>query len=209
MNEKQLEEALRSLKIPPPDATTLERTLRRARAELDAPYTATPKRDRRPWRVIGWAAVPVAAVLAFLIFMPSLLSRQDGTPTSRSDFSFVGVEDSRRILREVRTLFPNHLKTIIIGAEGMNIRLHEEATRLSDQAILVEVSAPGVAPIQFISFSGQTIETTIADRTIRLELLLTAGNGVLIAGDDFVWTEHDPVGVTDLRIRAQRLETPL
>ena len=214
MNEKQLEDALRSLEVPPPDATSVEKAWRRARAELNAPCTAAPTAVRRSWRAMGWAAVPVAAVLAFLIVKPSLLSHQDVSrphreASFRSEFSLGETESSKQILREVRTLFPNHLQAVIIGAKDIDIRLHAEATRVSDQPILVELNVPGVGSKQLISFSGQTIETTIGDRPFRLELLLAGGNGVLIAGDDFVWTKHDAVGVTDLQIRAQRLEMPL
>ncbi len=103
-------------------------------------------------------------------------------------------------------LFPNRLQAVIVRAEGLDIRLHAEPTRVSDQPILVELSAPGAEPVQLISYSGQTVETTIANRQLRLDLLVTGADGVLILGSDFVWTEQEAVGVGDLQIRARCLE---
>jgi len=206
MNEKMIENALRSLEVPPPDAVRREHALQRAQAGLDVAATAGTPSHRSPLRLVGWAAVPIAAVLAWLMLVPTSLTQQLHAPRTRPGFSTAEVDDSRYILREVRLLFPDRLRAVVVDADGMNIELHDEPTTISDQPILVELSVPEAEPVRLISYSGQTVNATIAGRRMRLDLLLTGGDDVLVLGNDFIWTSHESLGTKGLRIRAQSLD---
>ncbi len=109
----------------------------------------------------------------------------------------------------MRALFPSRLRAVVVQEGGLAVRLHDEPNPTSDQAILLELRAPGRKPVQVISFSGQVVETSVADESIRLELFCTGDDEVLVTGDDFVWTPNDTVGLKGYQIQARLLEASM
>lgn len=209
MDEHELEQRLRSLRVPSPSTEHVEQTLHRARAALSEPGAGVDAGfGARKW--LGWIGVCAAAAALFLVVAPWPGPPKRLTePRTASAPWVLDLGGSRRLLQEMRELFPTHLQAVVVDRDGLHVMLHTEPVPASDQAILFEVAAPGSSPVQVISFSGQSIRARLAGKPVDFELLLTGDDGVLVTGDAFVWTEEGSAGVGDWTIRAEPLETSM
>jgi hypothetical protein len=158
-------------------------------AETDAAVLAAarevlkPLRQRRIihrlWPVLAAAA---CAVFAFLLFFGP-------QKTSETYAQSHADEKYALILRELTTLFPQQIKSIVSDGDDLQIALSDEPLTDSGQAVVIEVCARGNCKA-VITYVGQTIEIDNHRITVR-----TDENGTIVtdSSDD------------DLRIKTRRI----
>lgn len=206
MDDRGMDTWLRALDVPPPRPEHVEKALDLACQALNAAQPPTEKnRRRRPIvAVLGTLGIAAAIALAALLSQDAPRSRVFHVEGHQA--GLFSTKDWRRIIAEAQDLFPGRLQAVVATGGELDVRLHHEQQRTSDQPILVALQAQDGAAVEMVSFSGEVVETEVGDSRVRLELFLTASDDVLLIGDHFFWTRRDSVGLDTLSIRAWLLE---
>lgn len=143
-------------------------------AETDAAVLAIARETlapirRRRVRHYLWPILAVAACVAFALI---LFFKPSDTPNK-----YVGApaEDKYAlILREVTTLFPQQIKSIVSDGDDLQIALSDEPLTNNEQAVVIEVCEHGNCKT-VITYIGQTIEINSHRITVR-----TDKNGAIV-----------------------------
>jgi len=156
----------------PPSLLEALRTLPSERggptAETDAAVLATARktlaslRQRRVYQRF-W---PMLAVAACVVFALILFLKPSVTP---NEYVGAPAEDKYAlILREVTTLFPQQIKSIVTDGDDLKIDLSDEPLTNSEQAVVVEICEQGSCKT-VITYVGQTIEINNHRITVRVD----------------------------------------
>jgi hypothetical protein len=161
------------------------------RASVDTPPGPSP------WR-LAWAVGLATACLA-LGFRLGLRQGKGLAPDQQE------LAAARKLFKEISSLFPNRLQSIVIEGANVQLVLSEGADVPASTPLLVEICQDGKCR-SYVTFSGQQIRWNGES----YEVLSDAKGNVIVVGRGVVWTSAEPLGMTQrLRIQAQQLEMAL
>lgn len=185
MNNADLEKLLKSVPEPErapeywqrfPKHITSELRLQENRAGFLA---QTEARRGLGWLrpALGFAAVGLCVLAAFF------LGLRQGRISSEIDPQLA---EAQKCFQEVSALFPHQLEALVLDRAGAHLRLADQPNVPTSQPLYVKISGPsGVT--QFVTFSGQKIRVN-GD---SFEVLLERQGGVLLVGEQLVWSSSD------------------
>jgi hypothetical protein len=112
-----------------------------------------------------------------------------------------GLLQNEKVIKEMLAMFPNRVRAIVQDEHGLNLVLSDSAD--------VPVSAPlwvklcdGRHCAAMVTFSGQQVR--LGQREITV--LADPGGKIILAGDNFLWSNGEPMLVDNrLRIEARTL----
>jgi hypothetical protein len=124
-----------------------------------------------------WALWPLAAaaciLLAFLVKRP---------PATAPETAMEPQDEAAIIFREVSALYPNQVKAITRGRDGLQLTLADEPVAESGKPLVLRVCENSACE-DIITFSGQQITVAGHDVTVR-----TSSDGrVTLQGDELLW----------------------
>jgi len=174
MNDRELDELLKQAKTPERDPNYWEtfprsvtrNILRQARAQ------SGPSGWIGVW---AWRLATAVGCVALGILWGWWHLPDDGLSSAE-------IERHRKVYREISGMFPDQVRAILIGEEGVRLELRETAGIPSSMPILVKTCNEAGCQI-VISFSGEKIPFNGDE----VELLLTSRNEVILVGAQDVW----------------------
>jgi hypothetical protein len=192
MNDHDLQQKLRALAVPVPDDTARERARHRALLVFSQGGPEAP--ERRPsvlrWAVAGTAALALAAV--FWIAREAEPAHQSGPGEAA-------------VLAQVEALFPGQLDAVIEHEDGeMRVALAAQRQPASDQPLLVEFRR-GDSLVRVLSYSGRHVCVDLGGRHACFDALIDNHGKVIVAGEDFLWTERNRASAGGWQITAAPL----
>lgn len=140
-------------------------------------------REKRHPRIAAWLIWPLAAAACFVVAWMALHSVSSSVKTSPS---LVAIQEDAAavILREFSALYPNQVKAIIHGRNGIQVSLADQPGGVAPgEALVLSVCEPRGCE-EIITFSGQEIEVAGHSVTVRAE----GGGRVILAGEQFLWS---------------------
>lgn len=147
----------------------------------DPPAPAAEGFRRRPGRAGGawfrrpglaWGLVMAACVLA--AFLPGYEHSRPAPGDPLAD---------AKMVRETLGMFPHQIRAIVEDGHGMNLILSDQGNIPASAPLYVHI-CDGKQCSSFLTFSGQ--EITVDGQ--KLTVLEDAQGGVILAGNDFVWS---------------------
>lgn len=193
MNDDLLKKRLAELEVPEPDETARERALHRALVALanSAKTNKVPAEKRRPalWRWVLAAGALGAFVLAVW---------PGGQPAKENSLAW------QRTLEQVEALFPGQVNAVIERDGKFAVELTDHAAGGTGQPVVVEfVQGPHV--LRVLSYSGRRVCVELGGAKACFEPLITADGGVILAGEDFLWSSEHPAPQAGYRVQARFL----
>lgn len=194
MNRTKLESILKQARLPEISGESLEMFPRRVAARLK--QNAPPVRPRRHFAPrLGWAFGMAACVLIAFAIGHWSGRKQAGTVLMPDSLA------SLKLIRETLAMFPNRVRAIVEDGHGINLILSDKADVPTSTPIYVRIRN-GKQCSSLVTFSGQEVQ--IAGQ--KVTVLSDARGGVILAGQDFVWSSTERVYAgNDLKIEAENL----
>jgi hypothetical protein len=108
---------------------------------------------------------------------------------------------ARKYFQEIESLFPNQLQAIIFDQQGPHLALAERADVPASSPLYLRICGAGGCK-DYLTFSGQEIQLDGQTLTV----LSDARGGIILAGNQFVWssTVQTPTD-SQLKIEARNL----
>jgi hypothetical protein len=192
MNDPELDRLLEALDVPPRDDRYWREFPRRVTREL----------RREPVRQRGWTegrtahwtwvAVPVCLALILAVALNWRTTEPQSSPLLRNEV----------LIHELIAMFPNRLRAILDDEQGLRLVLSEQADVPISTPLWVQLCR-GTRCWSLVTFSGQ--EIPLDGESVMV--LADARGGVLLMGEQFAWSSHDPLPApSGLRIEAAQLE---
>ena len=191
MNNSELERMLKAAQVPErPESYWTEfpgRVVSRLHWRPSAIAAETPGWfPRLAW---GIAAATACLIIGFAV----------GHWRGQAEVASSGLLQNQKVIREMLGMFPNRVRAIVQDEHGLSLVLADK-----DE---VPVSAPlwvrvcdGQRCSTLVTFSGQEVQ--LAGR--KVTVLSDAKGGVVVMGDQFVWSGNQPVGTSGgLKIEAR------
>ncbi len=195
MTEDDLEKLLELYAVPEADPAARERALFQARLALSAGASIEDEEANTGSFRSFWACAAGLAAIALVLF----LVNAPGQKTTSDDLAA-----SRDLLRQLEGVFPGNLDAVIERGETVEVVLADEPRPSSVQRVVLTI-ADRERPVRILSYSGQRVCVDLAGRQLCFEMLVTDSGGVIVAGDDFVWTRENPVKIVGRKVTAERL----
>ena len=196
MNNSELNQLLKSAKVPEPAADHWNEFPNRVSAALRLTRKSRTGQPRL-WPRLAWG-LSLAGACVLISFA---IAHWRGAQTAQVAQNLL---QSEKLIREVRTLFPNQVQSVILDEHGFRLVLAERADIPDSPPIYLNIcSSDGCR--QMITSSGQTVQ--IADQ--KVEVLADAAGGVMLVGDHFFWSTGENSSPEHLRIHAQQLNRVL
>ena len=197
MNDESLKRALEKLALPSADDAARAIARHRAVTAFENRDTA-PQRNPVPWLRLATLAAAACIALA-LVF--AARSRSGGgavaaaTSSDRAD---------ARLLAEMEALFPGQLDAVVATGNDIAVELAQEPGATASQRLAITLQR-GASTVRVLGYSGRKVCLALDGRRECFEPLLTADGQVILAGDDFVWSEENPSPLAGYHIRARAL----
>jgi hypothetical protein len=190
MNDEDLKKRLAELGVPEPDETARERALDRALTALR--NTTVEAEVKRPAFFARWAILAgTCAVLALTVVVGSRPAGDDLVVWQRT-------------LREVEALFPGQLTAVIESDGAVDLEISDEAAGGTSQPVLVEFTQ-GSRVLRVLSYSGRRVCVDLGGEKACFEPLVTSDGGVILAGENFLWSAENPASPGGYRVQARFL----
>lgn len=127
---------------------------------------------------IRWALWPLAAAACLLLVL--LTKRPPATPpATASDLQ----DEAAIIFREVSALYPNQVRAITRGRDGLRLTLADEPDLEPGKPFVLRVCKNSACE-DIITFSGQQITVAGHDVTLRAD----SDGRVILQGDELLWS---------------------
>jgi len=224
MNDSQLNELLKSAKVPERPASYWERFPRRVLARIaecseakSLSSTDSSVHSRHALQVedsrdLSWQSVgraiewlfsrPVLAVglIAVCLLVGVALGFRFGR---HSGPAAAQIALAQRYLGEIEALFPNQIEAIVFDDQGPRLILAEQADVPTSQPLYLSICGPRGCQ-KFVTFSGRQIHFNGE----VFEVLLNRQGDVLLIGEQMVWSSSDrSAKAGPFRIEARPLPT--
>ncbi len=194
MDNLELEKKLKAAQVPARDAGYWESFPRGVQAALRAAPARHPASERRWLPRLAWSG---GAALACLM-LGFAIGHWRGRMEQRDPAALL---QNGKMLREVMTLFPNRVRAIVQDEHGVQLVLADQPDVPVSTPIYVRL-CDGQNCASLVTFSGQEIE--LAGQ--KVTVLADARGGIILTGNQFVWSSDEPVRtVSRLKIEACRL----
>lgn len=192
MNDRELEQRLRSARVPGRNEDYWE----------DFPRTVTARigRAAKPMRVaprilprLIWSFGFAAACLLIAIAV--------WRPRAANEQAYAFLQDEK-VIRETLELFPNQVRAIIQDSSGTRLVLSERPDVPNSPPLWIRI-CNGKECRVVVTFSGQSFQ--VAKETV--EVLADAQGQVMLVGDQLFWSAAEQSrSARSLRIQARPLE---
>jgi hypothetical protein len=192
MNNSELDAKLRAAREPALSADYQEEFPRIVLANL----RSTPgdnSRTHRAWfpRLAWGVTVAACALLAFAV------GRWHGRMESGND-----ILANAKLIRETLAMFPNRIRAIVQDEHGLKLVLADQPEVPASTPIYVRIR-DGKQSSSLVTFSGQEIQID----GLKLTVLSQPDGGIILEGNEFVWSSRDPVYTgRELIIEAKNLD---
>lgn len=198
MSDPELNETLKSARVPEPPVDYWEQfpqqVVRRLRQESD-----TRVRRERRLRFLPLGGIGFATACLMVGFGFGFWHGRHQTSGHSS------LAESAKLIREVAALFPNRVRAIISDGSAVRLVLSDQPDVPVSTPLFVKV-CQGKKCQTIITFSGQEIQ--VANE--RVEVLTDARGNVLLVGDHLIWSSVAATRpVADLKIEAKALDVVL
>jgi hypothetical protein len=193
MNDFELEKRLKAAPAPPLEAEYVQDFPRIVFARIRS--TSLPIRaERRRSPCLAWGAGIVFACLIIGFAVNHWRGRVEaGAPGE--------LLANAKLIRETLAMFPNQLRAIVQDEHGMQLVLSVKPDVPDSRPLYVRICA-GKHCSSLVTFSGQEIQ--IAEQ--KLTVLSDARGGIIVIGNNFVWSSLNATHATsNLRITARNL----
>ena len=106
-----------------------------------------------------------------------------------------------KLIRETRGLFPHRVRAIVQDENGLKLVLADQGEMPASTPIYIRI-CDGNKCSSLVTFSGQEIQ--IAGQ--KLTVLSQSDGGIILEGNQFVWSSREPVAMKHkIRIEARNL----
>jgi hypothetical protein len=195
MNRNELESILKRARLPEVTGESLEMFPRRVVVRLKRNEPPVRPARRHFALRFGWAFGLAACVLIAFAIGHWSGRKQAGTVLMPDSLA------SQKFVRETLEMFPNRVRAIVEDEHGMNLVLSDKPDVPASAPIYVQIS-DGKHSSSLVTFSGQEVQ--IAGQ--KVTVLSDAHGGVILAGQDFVWSDTERVYADNrLKIKAEEL----
>ncbi len=210
MNNKQLDELLKSARVPERAGEYWEKFPGRVMAKLhwrvqkmEAGRRAEAQEHAWKSRSSGFRFVRVpafGAVLALaciiLGFVLGFWRGQHSLAPERAQLA-----EALKCYREIAGLFPNQIQSIVFDQKGAHLVLAEQPNVPVSTPLYVKICGPAGCQ-RFVTFSGQQIRVN-GD---TFDVLVDRQGDVMVVGEQWVWSSSEPLQSVDgYRIEARPL----
>lgn len=186
MNDKELISKLRELAVPAADEATRQKAFHRAKIALLNSPSDLAKTPARKWQ---WAAGCACVLLVLLWF-----GLQRGAES----------QPDAKLLSEMEALFPGQIDAVISRGTDVTLNLSATPAEGLSQPLAVTLRR-GKQTVLVLAYSGRKVCVDLGGRRECFEPLMTEEGKVILAGEDFVWSDADPQPVAGFRVRARAL----
>ena len=194
MKNPELESILKKARLPEIPEESLAMFPRRIVARL--------KRNDLPHRVarnfspqLAWACGLAACVVIALAISHWPGRMETGTTPENDSLA------SLKLIRETLALFPNRVRAIVQDERGLNLVLSDNDDVPASAPLYVRI-CDGNHCSSLMTFSGQEIQ--IAGQ--KVTVLADAHGGIILTGNEFVWSNTGRTGAgSQLKITARNL----
>lgn len=191
MNNRELDELLREVKVPEPPASYWQEfpgdVTRIARTSSAHEKEKVRSGRLRPAWALGASVAAACVVVAFIIGF------KVGTGSSRAT-SIVSME---KCLREVQAMFPNQVRAIIFEKDGAHLLLSDAPDVPGAMPVYLKV-CDGNGCQRIVTFSGQRVPI----KGKLCDVLVDSKENVLVVGQSEFWPGGMP---SNTRVEAKTL----
>ncbi|HEY0257302.1 MAG TPA: hypothetical protein VGC39_07660 [Candidatus Methylacidiphilales bacterium] len=198
MNDDELRQRLRQLRIPEASESAQGRARHRALIAFEQGGSLTANGGAR--RGFGWRWAGVAALALILSLLPFFLLKRPAPPEN--------LANDRDVLQQVQKLFPNQVNAVVERNGNVDLSITQDAMVGSDQPVLL-VFRKGRESIRVLSYSGHRVCLMLGQTQSCFEILATPTGGVILEGEDKAWLASEHPHVAGYSIRAQTLGAAL
>jgi hypothetical protein len=197
MNDQTLHSLLGKLVVPPSDDAAREKARHRAGiAFANRHAAAVPAQEGTRWmKILSFGLAGVGVILICLCWL------QGVRPAGEESFS------GGKLLAEMEALFPGQLDGVICSEGKVSLDLAPEASEVKSgpsQPLALTLQR-GRQRVEVLGYSGRKVCVSLGGRKRCLEPLVTGEGKVIVAGDDFLWTNAHPIPVAGYRLEARTL----
>jgi hypothetical protein len=193
MNNSELDAKLKAAREPALPADYAEAFPQTVLNQLrSSPWK--PVRARRFWlpRLVWGAATTACLLIAFALgHWRGQVERDSGQD----------VLANVKLIQETLAMFPNRVRAIVEDGHGLKLVLADQPDVPASMPIYIRI-CDGKHCSSLVTFSGQEIQ--IAGQ--KLTVLSDANGGIILEGNQFVWSSREPVHAgRSLKIEAKNL----
>jgi len=196
MNPSELERQLRQARVPERSEEYWENFPEKVLAELRAEARSSepePLPRARRFIHLAWGLGAAFACLLISFAADYWYDRR-----SSDDSALL---QSRKLVSEMLTLFPNQLRAIIQDEHGVRLDLAEKPEVPASTPLWIQITEGGRKRV-IVTFSGQNLQ--LANQ--QVEVLANAQGQVMLVGDGLFWSSTEPDRASSqLRIKAKPL----
>lgn len=207
MKDTELKDCLQTAPVPGRSEEYWEEFPKRVMFEIqrrdDAAKGSGAATFARPTAHPWWSALlSKAALSAGVAFLCMVLAFLAGVRQGRhSAINGPQLAEAQKCYREIESLFPNQVQTLVFDARGMHLVLAEQPNVPASTPLYVTVTGPKEVH-RFVTFSGQRIRVN-GD---IFEVLVDRQGAVLLVGQQSVWSSSEPgIKAGPYRIEARPL----
>jgi hypothetical protein len=201
MNNKELDQLLKSAQVPQRDESYWNNFSKRVTARLhwsrpEPGQISQPALRRRVFAAWGFVLATACVVFGFTVGF--WRGKESGLSTQQ-------LAEARKYYHEIEGLFPNQVKAIVFDQKGAHLVLSDSANVPSSPPLLVKICGPEGCK-GFITFSGQNIQANGE----TYQVLATTDGQVMLVGKTSVWAGSNTANLAQsLKIEAKPLEASL
>lgn len=150
-------------------------------------------------------AIAVAAGLAVIVVLQNA-----GPPGDNAIDTAALVSDDYNVavFEEYQSLFQHELRAVVARNGEVDVVLGGQPAGQTNPLVFIRVEIEG-QPVYITAYSGQTIEARIGGRRIRMDILATSDQDVVVASDEFMLERGVLHGPDNFSADAHLLETRL
>ena len=185
MKNDQLKDILVQPDSPDLDDATRERIVTSAAIRYrHATHVAEAKSPEPASGWLTWTSKPLLVAAAALALVVAILNPLLRVNTNES--GMLGTDRySAAVFSEYQALFQHELRAVVARNGDVNVILGGQASQQSNPLVFIRMESDG-QPVYITAYSGQTIEAEIGGKSVTLDILTTADQGVVLAADEFM-----------------------
>lgn len=179
------------LSVPPEDPAARDRALAHALTALgNRASDEAPDDFFQYWlRLFVLPALALVMMLAWAMW-----------PGGTADDAITDLQ----VLNEVAELFPDTLDAVVEQNGRVDVQLTGREVPASEQPLVV-VLRKGREVLRVLSYSGREVCLSLSGRKVCVEVLMDDDGQVIIAGENFLWSEQNPLLLDGYRVEARSL----
>ena len=89
------------------------------------------------------------------------------------------------VFEEYQSLFQHELRAVVARNGDVDVVLGGQETAQANPIVFIRIEADG-KPVYITAYSGQTIEAEIGGKKVKMDILTTSDQDVLVASDEFM-----------------------